>query len=85
LNRHGTLYSYVQRCGAVAVARGGLTLLAMDLCICDRDMASLIAQMAQCGQAAEVSNVLRFSARRQCVPKLGDCFPICLCGMAVAA
>jgi len=47
MNRPGALYSYVHRCGAVTVTRSGLPLLAMDLCVRDRDMASLICSMAQ--------------------------------------
>ena len=80
----GTLYSYVHHCGAVTVTRGGLPLLAMDLCVRDRDMATLIAQMAQRGQVAETGGVLRFSARAvRC--RLGDYFPHCLRGMERAA
>jgi hypothetical protein len=84
-NPAATLYSYVNRIGAVTITRAALPQLARDLCVRDRDMASLIAQMAQRGQMMEVGNVLQFSARRQCVVKLGDFFPRYLRDMKVAA
>jgi hypothetical protein len=80
-----SLYTYVHHCGSVSVTRSGLPLLARDLCVRDRDMTSLIFQMTQRGQVTEISNVLRFSAQRQCVAKLGDFFPTCLHGMERAA
>jgi hypothetical protein len=70
----GTVYSYVHRCGAVIVTRAALPQLARDLCIRDRDIASLIAQMAQRRQVAETGRVLQFSAR-PCRCLLGDLFP----------
>ncbi len=70
-NPAARLYSCVNRIGAVTIARAALPQLARDLCVRDRDMASLIAQMAQRGQMAETGSVLHFSAR-PCVVKLGD-------------
>lgn len=83
--RPASLYTYIHRCRRVTVTRSGLPQLARDLCVRDRDIASLIAQMAQRGQVAEVGNVLQFAVRWQCVVKLGYYFPRHLRAMAVAA
>jgi hypothetical protein len=73
-NPAATLYSYVNRIGTVTITRAALPQLARDLCVRDRDMASLIGQMAQRGQVAETGSVLQFSAR-PCRCLLGDFFP----------
>jgi hypothetical protein len=65
MSRTGTLYSYVHKCGAITVTRSGLPLLARDLNVRPRDLASLIERMAALGQVRTQGEVLRFAAVRR--------------------
>jgi hypothetical protein len=63
--RPASLYTYIHHCGAITISRSGLPLLARDLNVRPRDLASLIKRMAALGQVRTQGEVLRFAAVRQ--------------------
>jgi hypothetical protein len=65
MSRPSSLYTYVNRCGAVTVTRAALPQLARDLNLRERDLRSLIARMAAVGQVTTRGDLLRFAMPEQ--------------------